>query len=83
MTLVISFVIASGISGLLAAQDAPPQAAAPRYKVSPGMKIPLNLMNTVSTKQAAVGNRIYLETMYRFWSTGRLSFPQAATSPAP
>jgi hypothetical protein len=80
----IPFIIANGMFALFAAQDAavqkasesePPKATAPRYRVSPGVKIPLNLMNTVSTKQAAVGDRIYLETMYPILVDGRIVIP--------
>lgn len=51
------------------------QAETPTYTVDAGVKIPLNLMNTISTKQAAVGDRVYLETIYPILTNGRIVIP--------
>jgi hypothetical protein len=45
------------------------------YTVELGIKIPLSLMNTVSSKQAAEGDRVYLETMYPVLVNGRIVVP--------
>lgn len=57
--------------------DAPPGAAAqPRaYSVEPGTKILLNLINSISTRSAAVGDRVYLETAFPVLADGRIVIP--------
>jgi hypothetical protein len=40
-----------------------------KYVVQPGTRIPLSLINSVSTKHSAEGDRVYLETVFRFSST--------------
>ncbi len=63
------------------AQDAPvpvlkdpPPAAAP-YVVAPGTKILLSMINSVSTKTAAEGDRIYLETSFPILANGKIVIP--------
>ncbi len=46
-----------------------------KYTVNAGVKIPLNLMNTISTKQANIGDRVYLETIYPILVTGKIVIP--------
>jgi type IV secretion system protein VirB10 len=59
-----------------AAESAKDEKQAPAvYTVEPGTKIPLNLMNAVSTKSAAEGDRIYLETIFPILSAGRIVIP--------
>jgi hypothetical protein len=55
-------------AGLLAAQNAPPAAdkaapptAAGPYVVAAGTKLPLSLINSVSTKHTESGDRVYLD----------------------
>src|SRR5208337_4822149 len=57
--------------------NAPPEAAAqPRaYSVEPGTKILLNLINSISTRSAAVGDRVYLETAFPVLADGRIVIP--------
>src|SRR6476469_6764233 len=58
------------------AQEAAPEA--PRvaeYTVGPGTKIPLSLINTISTKHSAEGDRVYLETAFPVLSEGRIVIP--------
>jgi type IV secretion system protein VirB10 len=43
--------------------------------VSQGTRIPLNLINSVSTKQAAEGDRVYLETAFPILADGRVVIP--------
>ena len=60
-----------GGMALLAAQESAP----PRYTVDPGTKIPLNLINSISTKNAAEGDRVYLETVFPVLSNGKIIIP--------
>lgn len=41
------------------------------YMVGPGTKILLSMINSVSTKTAAEGDRIYLETSFPILSNGK------------
>jgi type IV secretion system protein VirB10 len=45
------------------------------YRVDTGTHVPLSLINSVSTKQAAVGDRVYLETVFPILSGGRIVIP--------
>jgi type IV secretion system protein VirB10 len=75
--------IAAATAALVLAQ-APQPAAAPvdapayvqrSYFVAPGTKILLGLINSVSTKNAAEGDRVYLETAFPVLVDGRLVIP--------
>lgn len=59
------------------AQAAPETAAAqPRvYSVEPGTKILLNLINAISTRSAAEGDQVYLETAFPVLANGRIVIP--------
>src|SRR4051794_5966353 len=59
----------------LAQETAPGVPKAPEYTVSPGTKIPLSLINTISTKHSAEGDRVYLETAFPVLSEGRIVIP--------
>lgn len=48
------------------------------YQVDAGTHILLSMVNTVSTKQAQVGDRIYLETAFPVLSNGRIVIPQGS-----
>ncbi len=48
------------------------------YRVEAGTHILLNMINSVSTKQAAVGDRIYLETAFPVLSGNRIIIPQGS-----
>jgi hypothetical protein len=65
----VAFTVAAAL-----AQDAPP---APRadYVVEPGTKIPLALINTISTKHSSAGDRVYLETAFPILVNGRIVVP--------
>jgi hypothetical protein len=56
-------------------QETPPSGS---YAVEPGTRILLNMINSVSTKTAAVGDRIYLETAYPILSNGKVVIPQGS-----
>ncbi len=45
------------------------------FLVAPGTRIPLNLINSVSTKHSAEGDRIYLETAFPIIADGRIVIP--------
>src|SRR5688500_15463528 len=44
-------------------------------QVTPGTRIPLSLINSVSTKNAAEGDRVYLETVFPILVNGRIVIP--------
>lgn len=46
-----------------------------QYTVVQGTKIPLSMINSVSTKQAAEGDRIYLESVFPILVDGRIVIP--------
>ena len=48
------------------------------YEVAAGTHILLNMINSVSTKQAAVGDRIYLETAFPVLSNNRIVITQGS-----
>ncbi|MFN0170847.1 MAG: hypothetical protein ACKV22_30880 [Bryobacteraceae bacterium] len=52
-----------------------PEAAGPTHQVSSGTKIPLSLINSVSTKHSAIGDRVYLETAFPIVVDGRVVIP--------
>jgi type IV secretion system protein VirB10 len=45
------------------------------YQVEPGTKIPLSLINSVSTKHSAEGDRVYLESVFPILVKGRVVIP--------
>jgi hypothetical protein len=61
-------------AGALAAQD---QSASPQaeFTVASGVKIPLNLINSISTKHSMEGDRVYLETAFPILAAGRIVIP--------
>jgi hypothetical protein len=48
------------------------------FRVEPGTRILLNMINSVSTKQAAVGDRLYLETAFPVIVNGQIVIPQGS-----
>ncbi len=48
------------------------------YTVSPGTRVLLNMINSVSTKQAQVGDRIYLETAFPVIAANHIIVPQGS-----
>ncbi|HUS05046.1 MAG TPA: hypothetical protein VMZ52_02030 [Bryobacteraceae bacterium] len=50
-------------------------AQSPDFVVTPGTRIPLSLINSVSTKSAAEGDRIYLETVFPILVNGKIVIP--------
>jgi hypothetical protein len=61
------------------APAAAPSGAEPAaFVVSAGTKIPLALVNTISTKHTAAGDRIYLETVFPIAQNGRIVIPRGS-----
>ena len=60
-------------AGAFCAQSAEP-ASVP-YTVDTGTKVPLALINSVSTKHSAEGDRVYLETVFPVLVNGRIVVP--------
>src|SRR5262249_49102092 len=57
-------------------EAANPEAAKPgEFIGTPGTKVPLSLLNSVSTKHSAEGDRIYLETLFPILVNGRIVIP--------
>lgn len=50
-------------------------ALAADFTVEPGTKIPLSLINTISTRHSAEGDRVYLETAFPVLVNGRIVVP--------
>jgi type IV secretion system protein VirB10 len=69
------------LAGGLAAQEPqspPAPVAAPAagsYTLLAGTKVPLSLINSVSTKQSIEGDRVYLETVFPILADGRIVIP--------
>jgi type IV secretion system protein VirB10 len=71
------------IAGALAvcAQETPPQhlteqkAPAKTFLVETGTKVPLSMINSVSTKNSAPGDRVYLETVFPILVEGKIVIP--------
>ena len=69
---------------VFAQESTPPPAPAAKseaqttpaeYAVDPGTRIPLSMINSVSTKNSAIGDRIYLETVFPILVNGRIVIP--------
>ena len=70
---------------MLIAQDAPEGAGegwrktekppSGGYVIDAGTKVPLSLINSVSTKHSSEGDRIYLETVFPIVANGRIVIP--------
>ncbi len=56
----------------------PEQPTVNSVTLQPGTKIPLTLLNTLSSKQTAEGDRVYLETLYPVILNGRIVVPQGS-----
>src|SRR5450432_3157616 len=57
-----------------AAVEAAPTPSAD-FTISPGTHIPLSLVNSVSTRTAAPGDRVYLQTAFPVLDHGRIVIP--------
>ena len=61
------------LAGLLSAQEAAPAPAV--YTLDMGTRVPLSLINSISTKHSAEGDRVYLETVFPLLANGRIVVP--------
>jgi type IV secretion system protein VirB10 len=61
-----------------AAPDAPPAPAPAKIVVAAGTKIPLALVNTLSTKRSGEGDRVYLETVFPITQNGCIVIPKGS-----
>jgi type IV secretion system protein VirB10 len=62
-------------AGFVAAQDQGPPATPDQYTVDTGVKVPLSLINSISTKHSLEGDRVYLETAFPILANGRIVIP--------
>lgn len=61
--------------GILWAQEQP---EAPKYVIAFGTRIPLVLVNSVSTKTSQVGDRVYLQTSFPISANNRIVVPEGS-----
>jgi hypothetical protein len=59
----------------MAAQEGGAPSPPGVYTIDAGTKVPLSLINSVSTKQAQAGDRVYLETAFPVLVNGRIAIP--------
>ncbi len=57
------------------AQPAGAKPEAKKFEVEPNTHIPLSMINSVSTKTATPGDRVYLETVFPIMVNGRIVIP--------
>ena len=65
------------------AAKAEPEASPKSFMVETGTHIPLSLINSVSTKNAVPGDRVYLETVFPILVDGRIVIPPGSYVAAP
>lgn len=75
MTKVLMALVLMGSPVALAAQQAEAQQVERTYVVETGTRVLLNLLNSVSTKTAAEGDRVYLATGFPVLVGGRVVVP--------
>ena len=74
--LVVFCLLPAGMLAQLSERPEPPKEHSERqFVVAPGTKIPLSFINSVSTKSAAEGDRVYLETVFPIVLDGRVVIP--------
>lgn len=49
------------------------------FTITPGTKIPLSLINSISTKHSLEGDRVYLETAFPVTANGRIVIPKGSS----
>ena len=68
--------MAPALCAQVAAEAAQPAAQAEKlYQIPAGTKVPLQLINSISTKTAAVGDRVYLQSNFPVLASGRIVIP--------
>lgn len=68
-----ALLVASG--SMLIAQQAPETTQTKKFEIAAGTRIPLSMINSVSTKHSAEGDRLYLETVFPIMADGRVVIP--------
>src|ERR1700736_148213 len=66
------FITFGFLAAAACAQNAP---KAGEFTLAEGTKVPLSLINSVSTKHSAEGDRVYLETVFPLLVNGRIVVP--------
>jgi type IV secretion system protein VirB10 len=78
-----AFVFALAAAGQEPAQSLQPAVPVPpapkTFRLEPGTRIPMNLLNSVSTRNAAEGDRVYLETVYPIMAGGKIVIPPGSS----
>jgi len=75
MRLTIPVLFAAALA-LSAQESKSPETSPPKnYLIETGTHIPLSLINSVSTKNAIPGDRVYLETVFPILADGRIVIP--------
>jgi len=78
--LVLAFSGAGAWAQEPAASVEPPASPAPRnFKLAAGTRIPMNLLNSVSTRNGREGDRVYLETIFPIMANGKIVIPPGSS----
>ncbi len=56
-------------------RDALPEDGSPGYRVRQGQRIPVQVLNTLTTRGASDGDRLYLQTVFPVLVSGRIVIP--------
>jgi type IV secretion system protein VirB10 len=67
--------VAVSFGAMLALAQQPAPAPEAEFTIPPGTKVPLSLINTVSTKHSEKGDRVYLETAFPVVTAGKIVIP--------
>ncbi len=71
----IRSLLALGFAAVLASAQQPGPAVEAGFTVPPGTRVPLSLINAVSTKHSEKGDPVYLETAFPVAMAGRIVIP--------
>jgi type IV secretion system protein VirB10 len=72
----VRLLMAMAMAGAMCAQQpGAGKTATGEYTVASGTRVPLNLINSISTKHSAAGDRVYLETAFPILVNGRIVIP--------
>jgi len=78
-TLMTALALSCVLAAQETAQDEPAiqtnEPITSEYVLEPGTRVPLSMINSVSTKQAATGDRVYLETVFPVMTGNRIVIP--------
>jgi len=77
----LAFIALAGCAAMARAQEPPPPAQQPqpeKYVVPARTRVPLVLVNSVSTKSSEVGDLVYLQTSFPISAGGRIVIPEGS-----